>query len=115
MKFVRIISLIVVNLFPNSAGCCSGCCSSGGSSGSVTLRWDAPSTNSDGTPLTDLAGYIVYYGTFSGNYPDSVNVGNITKLSRNLSSGIWCFAVTAVDTSGNESDLSNEVCIDIKQ
>ena len=117
MKFVRIISLIVVISFFNFACGGSGGGSSGGSSGSsggVTLKWDAPRTNTDGTPLTDLAGYIVYYGTFSGNYPDSVNVVNVTEISRNLSSGKWCFAVTAFDTSGNESDLSNEECIDIK-
>ncbi len=110
MKFVRIISSIVVISFFTVA-----CGSSGGGSSGVTLRWVAPTTNTDETPLTDLAGYIVYYGTFSGNYPDSVNVGNVTEISRNPSSGKWCFAVTAFDTSGNESDLSNEECIDIKQ
>ena len=32
-------------------------------SAEVTLSWDPPTTNADGTPLTDLAGYKVYYGT----------------------------------------------------
>jgi hypothetical protein len=32
-------------------------------SGQATLSWDPPTTNVDGTPLTDLAGYKVYYGT----------------------------------------------------
>ena len=37
------------------------------STGSVTLAWDAPTTNLDGTPLTALAGYKVYYGRTSAN------------------------------------------------
>ena len=30
---------------------------------SLHLRWDAPTTNAGGSPLTDLAGYIVYVAT----------------------------------------------------
>ncbi|HDH53508.1 MAG TPA: hypothetical protein ENH24_03375 [Nitrospirae bacterium] len=81
---------------------------------SATLSWDAPTTNSDSTPLTDLAGYKVYYGTSSGNYTQSVDIGNTTgAVVDSLSSGTWCFAVTAYDTSGNESDYSNEVCTSV--
>ncbi|GBD96777.1 MAG TPA: hypothetical protein ENG83_07545 [Nitrospirae bacterium] len=81
---------------------------------SATLSWDAPTTNSDGTPLTDLAGYKVYYGTSSSNYTESVDIGNTTgAVVDSLSPGTWCFAVTAYDTSGNESDYSNEVCTSI--
>ncbi len=40
----------------------------GSSSNSATLTWDAPTTNVDGTPLTDLAVYKIYYGTALGNY-----------------------------------------------
>ena len=79
--------------------------------GSITLTWDAPTTNSDDSPLTDLAGYIIYYGTSSGNYSNSVDVGNSTGTSiSNLSLGLWCVAITAYDTSGNESVYSNEQC-----
>ncbi len=35
--------------------------------GTITLAWDAPTTNTDGTPLTDLAGYKIYYGPTSGS------------------------------------------------
>lgn len=79
--------------------------------GSVTLDWDAPTTNSDGSSLTDLAGYKIYYGTSSRNYTGSVNVGNYTGTEiSSLASGTWCFAVTAYDNAGNESDYSDEVC-----
>ncbi len=76
----------------------------------VTLSWDPPTTNADGTPLTDLAGYKVYYGNASGNYTSNLDVGNVTTYTvTGLQPGTYYFAVTAYDTSGNESDFSNEV------
>lgn len=79
---------------------------------SVSLSWDAPAANSDGSELTDLAGYKVYYGQVSGSYSDSVDVGNTTDAAiSGLSSGTWCFAVTAYDVAGNESSFSDEACI----
>jgi hypothetical protein len=75
------------------------------------LSWDAPATNSNGTQLTDLAGYNVYYGTASGNYSQSIDAGNTTTYTvANLAGGLtYYFAVTAYDNSGNESEFSNEV------
>ncbi|MBI5663912.1 MAG: fibronectin type III domain-containing protein [Nitrospirae bacterium] len=78
---------------------------------SITLAWDKPDSNSDGTDLNDLAGYKIYYGPSSNNYTQSINVGNISSaVISNLSSGTWCFATTAYDTAGNESGYSNEAC-----
>lgn len=79
--------------------------------GSVTLSWQAPTTNEDGSPLTDLAGYRVYYGETSGVYTDVVTVGNYTSASiGSLPTGqTLYFAVTAFDTSGNQSSPSGEV------
>ncbi|MFH0932827.1 MAG: fibronectin type III domain-containing protein, partial [Nitrospirota bacterium] len=79
----------------------------------ATLSWKAPTTNADGTPLDDLAGYYVYYGTQSQNYDHKNKVGNVkTYTVANLADGdpYYC-AVTAYDTSGNESKPSNEVSI----
>jgi hypothetical protein len=78
---------------------------------SVTLSWNAPTTNADGTPLKDLAGYYVYYGKQSQNYDHKNKVGNIkTYTVTNLADGApYYFAVTARDASGNESEPSNEV------
>ena len=79
--------------------------------GDVTLSWTPPTTNADGTPLTELAGYNVYYGTSTGNYSQSIDVGNVTTYQvRNLMDGLtYYFVVTAYDASGNESGDSNEV------
>jgi len=72
------------------------------SSGAV-LNWD-PNTESN------MAGYKVYVGTASGVYGPAVNVGNVTTFKViNLSKGkTYYFAITAYDTSGNESAYSNE-------
>jgi hypothetical protein len=79
----------------------------------ATLSWNAPTKNADGTPLTDLAGYGVYYGTSSHNYSKNVNVGSETTYkATNLQLGVpYYFAVTAYDSSGNESKYSNEARI----
>ena len=78
---------------------------------SVSLRWDAPITNTDGTPLTDLAGFNIYQGTTTGVYGTPVDVGNtLCTIISGLSAGTtYYFAVTAYDISANESGYSNEV------
>jgi hypothetical protein len=80
-------------------------------SGSVTLSWKAPASDANGSTLNDLAGYKIYYGLSSNNFTRSIDVGHSTSIViSSLSSGRWCFAVTAYDVSGNESKYSNEMC-----
>lgn len=77
--------------------------------GSLTLAWDAP-VNSDGTPLANVAGYKVHYGTTSGAYDTTFDNGAQTNCTINgLSRGTYYVAVTCYDASGNESSFSNEV------
>ena len=83
-----------------------------GSPGAVTINWTPPTENTDGTALTDLAGYDIHYGTASGNYTQSVSVSNAglaTYVVDNLTPGTYYFSVSAVNTSGTESPLSSEV------
>ena len=79
--------------------------------GLVTLEWQAPTENVDGTPLNDLAGYRIYYGQFSRSYTDEVSVADelSTQHEIELPSGSYYFAMTALDGQGNESAYSNEV------
>lgn len=80
---------------------------------SITLEWDAPTTNTDDTPLIDLGGYTVYKG------PDAISLSPIadindplvTTYQTTLSSGIHYFGVSAWDTETprNESLISNIV------
>jgi hypothetical protein len=67
-------------------------------------------TNTDGTPLTDLAGYKIYYGTTSGTYTTSIDVGNVTNYTlTGLTPGLtYYIAVTAYDKARDESGYSNE-------
>ncbi len=79
------------------------------STGSVTLSWTPPTENTDGTALTDLAGYRIYWGTTSGSYPNSVTIDNpgvTTYLVENLSPGTYEFVATSYNASGVESDYS---------
>src|SRR5213594_2938347 len=74
------------------------------SAAQVTLAWD-PNTE------PDIAGYKVYYGTSSGSYQFSVDVGNLTSytLSGLLDGRIYYFAATAYNSSLGESGFSDEV------
>lgn len=63
---------------------------------------------------TDLAGYKLYSGTASGVYGDPVDVGNVTSHALTLSPATgtrYYFALTAYDTSGNESAKSAEASV----
>ncbi len=76
----------------------------------VSLAWDMPTTYVDGTPLTDLAGFKVYYGTESGIYPQVIDVRDTTSYSSGaLGPGTYYFAVTAYDSYRSESEFSNEI------
>jgi hypothetical protein len=77
---------------------------------SATLSWSAPQLNEDGTALTDLAGYKIYWGTTSGSYPNSVTIEDTsmtTYVVDNLSAGTYEFVATAFNASGVESRYSS--------
>jgi hypothetical protein len=80
------------------------------SSGSATLSWTPPTQNSNGTTLTNLAGYRIYYGTSASAMNRTVQLAN-PGLSRyvveNLSAATWYFTVRAYTTAGVESTSSN--------
>lgn len=78
--------------------------------GSATLSWTPPTQNSDGSTLTDLAGYRVHYGRSAGQLSQTVEITNAslsTYVVENLSSGTWYFAVVTVSSGGTTSVLSN--------
>jgi hypothetical protein len=80
--------------------------------GVVTLDWQPPTENSDGSVLTNLAGYTVYYGTSADNLSKSVKVTNpgLTAYSvTGLTSGTWYFAVTSYSADGVESTPTKTV------
>jgi len=92
--------------------------SSGGSgdtppppTGSITISWTPPQARADGSPLTDLAGYHIYYGTASGVYSQTVTVASPSATSytiANLSAGTYYVTMRSFDTSNIESSSSPE-------
>jgi hypothetical protein len=78
--------------------------------GSATLTWTPPTLNEDGTPLTNLKGYRIYYGTNSaslGMMIDIPNPGVTSAVVENLSPATWYFALKAYNTANVESSMSN--------
>jgi hypothetical protein len=79
---------------------------------SVTLSWQAPSARTDGTPLTNLAGYRIFYGRMSETYDFTIDIANpgiLDYVVDGLSPGDWYFVAAAYDSAGMESNFSNEV------
>jgi len=79
----------------------------------ITLSWYPPTDNTDGTPLTSLGGYKIYYGTNPQEYSNSIAVSNpglTTYVIDSLTVGAtYYFAVTTVSQAGVESSLSPQV------
>jgi hypothetical protein len=83
---------------------------------SVTLEWDAPTTDAVGRPLEDLSGYRLYYWkTESAAGSETViELGTETGVTvSGLLAGDYLFAVTALDNVGNESDLSDPLSVEV--
>ena len=93
MIFKKIFPVVIWLLFPSSA-----------LGAHIDLAWDP---NSE----PDLAGYVVYYGSFSKAYTESVDIGNATSVRiTGLSEDTEYFiALTAYNINGIESDFSAEV------
>ncbi len=81
-----------------------------GGDGTATLAWSAPTENTDGTALTNLAGFHIYYGTSAAHLNQEVRIadpGTTTYVVGNLGSGTWYFSINAYTTAGVESAVSN--------
>lgn len=80
--------------------------------GEVQLTCTAPTTNTDGTALTNLAGFRFYAGTSPTNLTQAIQVANPAKCETKLTSlavATWYFAATAYTADGRESAYSNIV------
>jgi hypothetical protein len=78
--------------------------------GSATLNWTAPTLNTDGSPLTNLSGYQILYGSSPGALSRTIQVTNpsvTTYVVDNLSSGTWYFAIRTLAGSGQTSAQTN--------
>ncbi|MBE7414111.1 MAG: fibronectin type III domain-containing protein [Deltaproteobacteria bacterium] len=91
----------------------SGSSGDDGGDSSRTLTWSAPSTRVDGSPVdaSEIKGYRLLYGTASGIYTSTVDVGNETEYTfEDLTSGVTYYAVVvAYDGNMAASDYSDEM------
>ncbi len=81
-------------------------------SASVLLSWTPPTENEDGSVLTDLVAYKIYWGTIAGNYDWSVLIDNPSVsnyLVENLMPRTYQFTATSINSFGMESAYSNVV------
>lgn len=80
--------------------------------GDVTVSWRKPTTNSDGSPLRDLAGYYVYYGDNPKALTHVIQVHDPAASNyviHELKPGTYYFRVAAYNASGIPSDLTGTV------
>ena len=74
--------------------------------GTANLTWTAPTQNSDGTSLADLAGYTIFYGTDPAQMTQTIAVDSpstSTYQVSNLPAGTFYFAVAALASDGTQS------------
>jgi hypothetical protein len=78
--------------------------------GTATLTWVVPTHNTDGTPVTTLTGFHIYYGTTEGALTQSIVISGATTTSyeiTGLTSGTWYFTVAADAADGTQSAPSS--------
>jgi hypothetical protein len=78
--------------------------------GNVTLNWTTPTLNTNGTPLTDLSGYTISYGTSSTKLTQSITITSPTATAytiAGLAAGTWYFEIAANASNGTQSAPSN--------
>lgn len=78
--------------------------------GSMTLNWNAPTQNTDGSPLTDLAGFNIYFGKSQNNFSNRIRIDNpsiSTYLVENLLPDTYYVVATSFNSIGVESQFSN--------
>jgi uncharacterized lipoprotein NlpE involved in copper resistance len=108
---VALLTLVGCNSGDQSSGL-SGAQSVPSGNGAATLSWEAPTTTTSGSALTDLAGYRIYYGISASDLSQSIQLNSVgvqTYVIDNLGQGTWYFAIRAVTSAGVESALSDIV------
>ena len=103
LRFLHIIALVLFGMLIAACGGKAGTQQSDSGAGVATLTWQQPMMNEDGTPLTDLAGYRVFYGRSEDDLRYSMRIDNPTQTTavvKGLTSGKWYFKVVAENGRG---------------
>jgi hypothetical protein len=87
------------------------------STGSAVIDWVPPTENTNGSPLTDLAGVRIYYGTSATNLSHMVQISSKTQTSYtlgDLTAGTWYFGGVSYTTTGTQSAMSRVVSMSVQ-
>ena len=90
----------------------SGTATTSTGTGTATLSWTAPTLDTNGSPITELAGYNIHYGKTPTTITNVITVNDPASGSHtisNLAAGTWYFAVVAYNAQAVESSFSNVV------
>lgn len=74
------------------------------------VTWTPPTQNTNGSALTDLAGYRVHYGRSATALAQTIQLSNPALTAYQfeaLEAGTWFFVLRSYATSGAESEQSN--------
>lgn len=77
--------------------------------GTAALSWTAPTRNTDGSALTNLAGYRVHYGSSPTELVRTLEIDSpapVSAVITDLAAGAWYFCLRAVATGGTTSACS---------
>mgnify|MGYP001817981393 CR=1 FL=1 len=86
---------------------------------SITLSWTAPMERENGSLLSpsELAGYQIYYTVEETGESTMIEIDDIGTTEyefRDLAPGTYFFAITAVDSKGEISELSDMVTVHVE-
>jgi hypothetical protein len=113
-------SLPAFSITVTGTGSSGGSGGSGGTpttTGAATVNWHPPTQNTNGSAITNLAGYTIMYGTNKSNLTSSVKLANpglTSYVVENLSAGTYYFGVSAYNSAGGSSSVSSIVSKTIK-
>ena len=113
-------SLPAFSIKVTGTGSSGGSGSTGGSSGAAgaaTVNWHPPTENTSGATITNLAGYLVVWGTNKNamtSFVTLANPGLTSYVVENLAAGTYYFGVTAYNNAGGSSAVSSIVSKTIK-
>ena len=103
-----ILSVLAISVLLGTASSNAYSSYSGSTSDTAVVSWLPPTERTDGSALTNLSGYRVYYGKSMNamRIIDIRNPGQTSQFIDGLGEGWWFFAVTAYTSDGLESEMS---------